>query len=124
MVALLFVGLGGFAGAIARYVVDARLTAWSGGALPWGTFVVNISGSFLLGLLFALVVERAAMAPELRAPLMIGFLGSYTTFSTLALESWRMIEDGLLLSASLNLAGSVLIGVAAVVAGVAIGRAV
>lgn len=124
MVALLFVGLGGFAGAIARYVVDARLTAWSGGALPWGTFIVNISGSFLLGLLFALVVERAALAPELRAPLMIGFLGSYTTFSTLALESWRMIEDGLLLSASLNLAGSVLIGVAAVVAGVAIGRAV
>ncbi|MGI8657256.1 MAG: fluoride efflux transporter CrcB [Candidatus Limnocylindria bacterium] len=124
MVALLFVGLGGFAGAIARYVVDARLTAWSGGALPWGTFVVNISGSFLLGLLFALVVERAALAPELRAPLMIGFLGSYTTFSTLALESWRMIEDGLLLSATLNLAGSVLIGVTAAVAGVAIGRAV
>lgn len=124
MLPLVLIGAGGFAGAIARYVVDVRLTTWAGGALPWGTFAVNISGSFVLGLLFALVIERAALPADLRAPLMIGFLGSYTTFSTLALESWRMIEDGAWLYASLNLGASVIIGVVAVVAGVAIGRAI
>jgi CrcB protein len=121
---LILIGIGGFTGAVARYVVDARLTAWSGGSLPWGTFAVNMSGTVVLGLLFALVVERAALPADLRGPLMIGFLGSYTTFSTLALESWRMIEDGAWLYATANLAGTVLIGVVAVIAGVAIGRAI
>lgn len=124
MAPLLLVGAGGFLGAIARYLLDARITAWTGGAMPWGTFAVNMSGSFVLGVLFALVVERAALPADLRAPLLIGFLGSYTTFSTLALESWRMIEDGAWLYATANLGGSILIGVAAVVAGVTIGRAI
>ena len=124
MASLLLIGAGGFFGAIARYLLDARITAWTGGSVPWGTFAVNISGSFALGVLFALIVERAALPAEWRGPLLIGFLGSYTTFSTLALESWRMIEDGAWLYATVNLAGSILIGVAAVVAGVAIGRAI
>ena len=68
------------------------------------------------------MIDRAVLAPELRGPLMIGFLGSYTTFSTLALESWRMIEDGAWLSATLNLGGSIVIGLVAVIAGVALGR--
>ena len=124
MASILLIGAGGFFGAIARYLLDARITAWTGGSVPWGTFAVNISGSFALGVLFALIVERAALPAEWRGPLLIGFLGSYTTFSTLALESWRMIEDGAWLYATVNLAGSILIGVAAVVAGVAIGRAI
>ena len=118
------IGLGGFAGAVARYVLDARISAATGGALPWGTLAINLSGSFAVGLLFALVVERATLAPEWRGPLMIGFLGSYTTFSTLALESWRMMEDGAWLAAAGNLLGSMVLGVAAVVAGVALGRAI
>lgn len=124
MAPLLLVGVGGFAGAIARYLLDARITSWTGGSAPWGTFAVNVTGSFMVGLLFALVVERAALPAELRAPLMIGFIGSYTTFSTLALESWHMIEDGAWLYASMNVAGSVAVGIVAVVAGVAIGRAI
>jgi len=124
VVHVLLVGIGGFAGAVARWVVDARISAWTGGSLPWGTFAVNVSGSFFVGLLFALVVERATLPTELRGPLMIGFLGAYTTFSTLALESWRMIEDGAWLYASANLVGSVIVGVAAVVIGVALGRAI
>jgi CrcB protein len=124
MTAILFIGAGGCAGAIARYVVDARLSAWTGGALPWGTFAVNVSGSFLVGLLFALVVERAALPAELRGPLLIGFIGSFTTFSTLVLESWRMVEDGAWVYATANLAGSIAVGVVAVVLGVAIGRAI
>lgn len=121
---LLLIGAGGFLGAIARYLLDVRVTAWTGGSLPWGTFAVNMTGTFVLGVLFALIVERAALPADLRAPLLIGFLGSYTTFSTLALESWRMVEDGAWLHATANLAGSVIIGVVAVVAGISIGRAI
>ena len=124
MTPLLLIGAGGFLGAVARYLLDARVTAWTGGSLPWGTFAVNLTGSFAVGVLFALIVERAALPADLRAPLLIGFLGSYTTFSTFALESWRMIEDGAWLYATANLAGSVIIGVTAVIAGVAIGRAI
>jgi CrcB protein len=119
---LILIGAGGFLGAVARYVVDGRIVQATGASLPWGTFVVNVSGSFAVGLLFALVTERAALSSELRGPVMIGFIGAYTTFSTLALESWRMMEDGAWLAATLNLGGSILVGVAAVVAGVAIGR--
>lgn len=124
MVSILLIGVGGFAGAVARYLIDVRVSTWTGGSLPWGTFVVNVSGSLAAGVLFALVIERAALPAELRGPLMIGFLGAYTTFSTLALESWRMLEDGAWLVASLNLAGSVVIGVVALVVGITIGRAV
>lgn len=124
MSAAFLVGVGGFAGAVARYVLDRRITQLTGGTLPWGTFLINVSGSLLVGILFALIVERAALAPTLRAPLMIGFVGAYTTFSTLALESWRLIEDGAWLIAIVNLGGSILVGLICVVAGVALGRAV
>ena len=123
MVGVLLIGAGGFAGAIARYVVDLQVTQRFA-SFPWGTLVVNVSGSFLVGLLFGLITERAALPAELRGPLMIGFLGAYTTFSTLALESWRMIEDGAWLLAALNLGGSVVIGMIAVVGGLALGRAI
>jgi len=122
VIPVLLVGAGGFLGAITRYLIDGRIAAYAGGAFPWGTFAINVSGSFAVGLLFALMIDRAVLAPELRGPLMIGFLGSYTTFSTLALESWRMIEDGAWLSATLNLGGSIVIGLVAVIAGVALGR--
>lgn len=94
------------------------------GSFPWGTLALNASGSLLIGLLFALTMERAVIPAELRGPLMIGFGGAYTTFSTLALESWRLVEDGAWLLGIANLGGSVLLGVAAVVAGIAIGRAI
>ena len=124
MAGVLLIGVGGFVGAITRYVVDLRVSTASGGAFPWGTLVVNASGSFLVGIVFALIVERAALPADLRGPLMIGFLGAYTTFSTLTLESWRMIEDGAWLLAAANLGGSLLIGLVAVIAGIAIGRAI
>ncbi len=124
MAGVLLIGVGGFIGAITRYVIDLRVSTASGGVFPWGTLVVNASGSFLVGVVFALVVERAALPADLRGPLMIGFLGAYTTFSTLALESWRMIEDGAWLLAAANLGGSLLIGLVAVIAGIAIGRAI
>lgn len=120
---VLLVGIGGFLGAVSRYLVDTRVTAGVATGLPWGTFLVNVSGSFLLGITFALVSERAALPAELRLPLMVGFIGSYTTFATPLLQSWLMFESGAWLAAAANLVGSVLAGIVAVVAGLLIGRA-
>jgi CrcB protein len=120
---LVFIGLGGFVGAIARYLVDGWATGLGRGTFPWGTFAVNVTGSLIIGILFALMIERAAISSDWRGPLMIGFVGSYTTFSTLTLESWRLLEDGAWLLGITNLAGSLLVGVAAVVLGIGIGRA-
>jgi CrcB protein len=120
---LVLVGIGGFAGAVARRVVDVWVTERTATTFPFGTLVINLSGSFLLGLLFAWAMERDVLPTAIRAPLMIGFLGAYTTFSTWMLESWRLVEDGNWALAAVNLAGSVLLGLVAVVAGLAIGRA-
>lgn len=118
----LLVGLGGFAGAVTRYVVDGIIAERSTGAFPWGTLVVNLSGSFVLGVLFAITTERAILPAEIRAPVLIGFIGAYTTFSTYMLESWRLVESGAVGLALANLLGSLALGMVAVVAGLAIGR--
>jgi CrcB protein len=123
-VPIILIAAGGAAGAVSRYLVDTIVSERFAGAFPLGTLVINTSGSFLLGLLFALAVEEARLPSEVRPALMIGFLGAYTTFSTLMLESWRLVEDGALALAVVNLAGSMVLGVIAVVAGMAIGRAI
>jgi CrcB protein len=119
---LLLVGVGGFAGAVARRVVDAWVSDRAGGGFPIGTMVINLSGSFLLGVLFAWAIERDVLPREVRGPLMIGFLGAYTTFSTLMLESWRLVEDGAWGLGLLNVGASLVLGVIAVVGGLAVGR--
>ena len=119
---ILLVGAGGFLGAISRYLVDGWIATVTRGGFPWGTLIVNVSGSFALGLLFALSVERGVLSPALRAPMLIGFIGAYTTFSTLTLETWRLVETGSYIAAVANMGGSVVLGLIAVVAGLAIGR--
>jgi fluoride exporter len=121
---LVLIGLGGFAGAISRYLVDGFVSDRTGGGFPWGTLVVNATGSFVLGLLFAATTERAILPAELRGPLMIGFIGAYTTFSTFMLESWGLIESGSYGPAIANLGGSVAVGLTAVAAGLILGRAI
>ena len=120
---LVLVGVGGFFGAIARRVVDLWVSGRADSAFPFGTLVVNLTGAFVLGLLFAWATERDVLPAEIRAPVMIGFIGAYTTFSTWMLESWRLVEDGAWQLAALNIAGSVALGLVAVVAGLAVGRA-
>jgi CrcB protein len=120
---ILLIAIGGAAGAVARYAMDVTIATRLDGAFPWGTFAVNLSGSFALGLLFALVIERELLPAGARGPLMIGFLGAFTTFSTLMLESWRLWEDGAVALALGNLTGSMVLGVVALVGGLALGRA-
>lgn len=120
---LVLIALGGAAGATSRHLVDIWISERAGGAFPWGTLVVNVSGSLVLGLLFALAVERGALPASVRGPVLIGFIGAYTTFSTLMLESWRLIEGGAVGLGLANLVGSSVIGMVALVGGLMIGRA-
>ena len=120
---LVLIAVGGAAGATARYLVDTLISERTGGAFPWGTLVVNVSGSLVLGLLFALAVEREVLPPSIRGPVLIGLIGAYTTFSTLMLESWRLIEGGAVGLGLANLVGSSVIGMVALVGGLMIGRA-
>jgi CrcB protein len=121
-VPLILIGLGGFAGAIARYLVDGFVAERVAGAFPWGTLVVNLSGSFLLGALFTLSVDRAILPADMRGPVLIGFIGAYTTFSTYMLESWQLIGSGAYGLAFVNVVGSAVLGLVAVAAGLTIGR--
>lgn len=120
---LVLVALGGAVGAAARYVVDGFVAERTAGAFPWGTFAINVSGSLVLGLLFALAIERDVLPAGVRASLMIGFVGAYTTFSTLMLESWRLWEDSAVGLALANLVGSSVVGLVALVVGLSLGRA-
>ena len=123
MLPVVGIAVAGAFGALARYGLEGLVSDRAHGAFPWGTFVVNISGSFLLGLVFVLMTERTVVDPWLRSSLTIGFLGAYTTFSTLSLESYRLLEDGALGLALANTLGSLAAGLTAVYLGVVAGRA-
>ena len=114
----------GALGALARYGLEGAVARLGGSGFPWGTFVVNVTGSLAVGLLFTLLTERVSIDPWLRSTLLIGFLGAYTTFSTLSLETYRLIEDGALGLAFANSAGSLAAGLLAVYVGVVAGRAI
>ena len=120
----MWIGVAGFAGAVARYHVEGLVSRQTRGAFPWGTFAVNISGCFLLGLLVTLLTERFLADPTVRVALTIGFVGAYTTFSTFAYESLRLGEDGAVGLATLNVVASVAVGILAVWLGTVAGRAV
>jgi CrcB protein len=118
------IGIAGALGAIARYGLEGLVSRRSGSAFPWGTFIVNVSGAFALGLVFTVLTERFMFAPWVRSTLTIGFLGAYTTFSTLSLETLRLFEGGSYLLAAANSAGSLAAGLLAVYAGVVVGRTI
>ena len=117
------IAVAGALGALARYGLQGLVARRATGAFPWGTFVVNVSGAFALGLIFTAATERWTMSPWLRSALTVGFLGAYTTFSTLSFETYRLAEDRALGLAFANIVGSCAAGLAAVYAGVVIGRA-
>jgi CrcB protein len=120
----LLVGVGGFLGANARYVLARGLGAAFDTPFPLGTFVVNVSGSFLLGILGALVAQKVTPHSEaMRLALGVGFLGGFTTFSTFEFETHALLADGSWLTATANIVASVLVGLFAVRAGIVVARA-
>jgi|SRR5579883_509692 CrcB protein len=116
------VGLGGFLGAIARFWLGGVISNRMGSRFPYGTFVINISGSFLIGLILTLLAEKTHWSPNWRYLIPIGFIGAYTTFSTFEYEIFRSFQDGEMLIALLNVTLSVVVGFVSVWCGVIAGR--
>lgn len=111
--------VGGGTGALARYAAGTAIMARFAGRFPLGTLIVNVTGSFLIGLLMTLLTTRH---PNWRLLLVTGFLGGYTTFSSFEWESYQAIRESGALLGLLNVVGSVALGYAAVWLGAAIGR--
>lgn len=123
MTVLLAVASGGALGAVARYAATGWVQDLTGGFFPWGTFLVNAVGSLLLG--FTLVwLQGTLVSAEARQFVTIGILGSFTTFSTFSYETLAMLRDGDWWRAGGYAAGSVVLGVAAVVLGGALAAAI
>ncbi len=124
MLNLVLVGVGGAVGSICRYLVGVGALRLMGPAFPWGTLIVNLVGSFLIGVLVELIVARFAASTELRLLLVTGFLGGFTTFSSFSLDAFALYERGDVLSALAYVAASLVLSLAAVAVGVVVARSV
>jgi CrcB protein len=116
-----WVALGGALGSVARYAFSGIAVRWLGAAFPYGTLFVNVTGSFTIGLLAALVAAdgRPSLGADARAFLLVGVLGGFTTFSSFSLETLNLARSGALGAAVLNVAGSVVLCLAGVLLGFA-----
>ncbi len=119
---ILYISIGAIFGANARYWLGTWVTQKIGTAFPLGTFLINLTGSFLIGLFMTLASDRFLVDPRWRLLFVVGFLGAYTTFSTFALESYNLILKGQWFAGLFNLLGSTLLGVLAVGLGVYLGK--
>jgi len=119
---VLWIALAGGLGAVARYGVTGLLQTRTGNGFPWGTFAVNAGGCLVFGFVLAAAETRLTMSPETRAAVLVGFLGAFTTFSTLISETRGLALDMGLALAGANLVGQTLLGFACLVGGVALGR--
>lgn len=122
MVQILFVGLGGAIGAIARYGISTLLIRQMGNSFPFGTLAVNLIGCFLIGLSYAFIQEKDVIPDTLRLFLITGIFGGFTTFSSFGHETIILLRAEQWASASVYVASSVLIGLLAVWVGYALGR--
>lgn len=120
----LIIGVGGFLGANARYLVGGWVADWLGATFPYGTALINVTGSFIIGLFLTLITERFIAPPSARLFFAVGFLGAYTTFSTFTFESLTLIQSRAYLAALIYVAGSVILGLTAVTLGIIVGRIV
>jgi fluoride exporter len=107
----LSISLGAIAGALSRYYLTLGVAHWLGTSLPIGTFLINLSGAFVMGVFTTLAVERSIISPDLRLTIAVGFLGSYTTFSTYQLDAEKLLSMGQWPSAVLYWVGSAVLGV-------------
>lgn len=116
------IAAGGAGGALLRYWVSTGVYLMLGRGFPYGTLAVNVLGSLLMGVLYILFLERMTVAPEVRASVLVGLLGAFTTFSTFSIETLNLVEQAAYLKAGLNVLLSVLACLIAVWLGVVIAR--
>ena len=122
MKVLVFIALGGAVGAILRYGASIGIYSLFGRSFPYGTLFVNVFGSLLMGVLTVMLLERFDIGAEWRAAVLVGLLGSFTTFSTFSIETLYLLEQGESMRAVVNMVLSVLLCLAAVWFGVLLGR--
>ena len=118
----IWVGVGGAAGAIARFAMTRYAIARFGDAFPWGTFTINLLGAFAIGLIFTWMTDRSIAAPAVRLVVIVGFLGGYTTFSSYTFEAVAMAQRGNWLGALAYVFGSNVVGLTACAAGMVLAR--
>ena len=117
---LLLVGLGGGIGSIARYLCQKWFSESYPHPFPWGTFLVNLCGCFLIGVFYAATEKTSVLSPPTRLLLITGFCGGFTTFSTFAFENMSLLRSGDILYFSVYIVASVVLGIAGVFGGIAI----
>ena len=111
---LLYIGIAGFVGALARYGMSGLPHKWLDGSFPWGTLLVNVLGCLMIGALMFLVEDRRMFTPQARLFIFTGFLGSFTTFSTFGYETFRLLNDSQFSLALANAGANMVIGLGAV----------
>ena len=116
------IAVGGALGAVARYQVAASIQSRLPSAFPWGTFVVNITGCFVMGVAATVLADRIGTGASWRFLIPIGFIGAYTTFSTFELETYRAVTQGTAFVGGANVLASVVVGYVALWLGVVMAR--
>ena len=119
---IISIALGGAVGAVARHFLSARIMSLLGSNFPYGTLVVNVLGSFIMGLLIMALATRLNISQEWRGFIVVGVLGGFTTFSTFSLEAALLIERGTFLQAALYVGSSVIVSIGALFVGLWLGR--
>jgi len=120
---LLLIGLGGAIGSVLRYIVSTSTHQWMGRSFPYGTLSVNAIGSFLIGFLFIILLDRVdGFSDTLRSFLIIGFLGGFTTFSSFSMETINLIENGEFFRSFLNIMISLILCLSLTWLGILLGR--
>jgi CrcB protein len=118
---VLFVAVGGAIGSVTRYLVGGWIASRFGSAFPYGTLVINITASFIIGFFLAFAQERVSLNPNWRLFVAVGFVGGYSTFSTFEYEGIRLLQEREVLLGSIYMIGSVVTGGIAAVGGIALG---
>ncbi len=124
MMNFIFVAIGGALGAVARYVLGSWISGKWTYDFPLHTFLINITGAFLLGLLNTLFLDKLTLSPEMRLAMTVGFLGAFTTFSTFGYEAIMLMKDGNILTAGMYTLVSIIVGFLGVVLGMGLARLV
>lgn len=121
---VLAIAAGGAVGSVLRFWMSTWVHSFAGRSFPYGTLTVNVLGCLVMGFLFVLFIDRLSDNAVLRAGILIGVLGGFTTFSSFSIETFSLIEQGAWVKATANMAGSLVLSVAATWVGVILGRQV